>query len=571
MSDTSSLLALGEAAMRAGDARVAANYFRDVLAKEPGNAAALEQLAAALFAYGHTLRSRGAREAAATAFHHAAQAAPDNADVWLALGNACMEVEMLRVGVARAVAQPAQHEEDVLAHALLAFTRAAALQPGSSEAQARRAMAARYACAWHDAREAESALARVSTSSDFSCEPMSALALLDDASVQRRAIEGWAREHLPVPAAPAAITTRGTRLRVGYLSSDLHDHATAYLTAGLFELTDRARFETFAYACDRDDGSAMRTRLRAAFDHWRDIRELDDDAASRLMNADALDVLVDLKGHTHGSRIGILARRPAQVQLHYLGFPGTLGFHAIDGIVVDDIVAPPGSEGEFAESLLRLPVCYQVNDHRRELPPATSRADAGLPDHGLVLACFNQTYKLTEAFVALWLDVLRENEDAVLWLTVPHELARRHLHAFAERSGVAPRRVIFAPMVPQSAHIARLRCADLALDVLPYGSHTTGSDALFAGVPLLTCRGTTFAGRVGATLCTAAGLADLVTESPPQYAARLRELCADRARIAHYRHQLQTQRAHLPLFDTEAFTRAFERALEGASASACAR
>jgi len=237
----------------------------------------------------------------------------------------------------------------------------------------------------------------------------------------------------------------------------------------------------------------------------------------------------------------------------------------VDGFVADDLVAPAGCDDEFAETLQRLPVCYQVNDHRRELPAAMSRAAAGLPEQGLVLASFNQTYKLSEAFVSTWLGALREHDDAVLWLNVPHDLARRNLLALALQYGVGASRIIFAPMLPQAAHIARLRCADLALDLLPYGSHTTGSDALFAGVPLLTSRGTTFAGRVGASLCTAAGLPGLITESPQEYGARLHALCADRDRLRGYKDHLERERARLPLFDTATFTRAFERLLENAA------
>ncbi len=302
--------------------------------------------------------------------------------------------------------------------------------------------------------------------------------------------------------------------------------------AGLFEGHDRGRIETFAYAADRDDGSAMRQRLRAAFAHWRDVRDLDDAAAAGAIADDALDVLVDLKGHTHGSRLGILAHRPAPVQLHYLGFPGTLACAGIDGFIADAITVPEGSEAEFAEPVLRLPVCYQVNDAQRPLPPAPSRASAGLPDDALVLACFNQTYKLTEPFFATWLAALRAHPRAVLWLAVPHVAARRNLAAFGEAAGVARERIVFAPLVPQAAHVARLRCADLALDVLPYGSHTTGSDALWAGVPLLTCRGRTFAGRVGASLCHAVGLDELVTDDLAAYARLLDALCSDPTRLA---------------------------------------
>ncbi len=228
-------------------------------------------------------------------------------------------------------------------------------------------------------------------------------------------------------------------------------------------------------------------------------------------------MLVDLKGHTRGTRLPILDHRPAPVQLHYLGFPGTLAHDGVDGTIVDATVAP--DDAEFAERALRLPVCYQANDHRRALPPSLRREEAGLPADAMVLACFNQTYKLTEPFVRAWLEVMREHDHTVLWLTVPHALARRNLIEFVAQSGIGPARVIFAPIVDQATHLARLQCADLALDVLPYGSHTTGSDALFAGVPLLTCRGATFAGRVGASLCQAVELSDLVCESLDEYAA----------------------------------------------------
>ena len=536
------------------DARRAAVRFHEVLAREPGNVHAREGLASSLFAYAHELRASGAVEAAAAAFAQAARFAPDNADAWLALGNACMEAETQRVD-ARYASVPTG--EDWLAHAVDAFARASALRPDDPGIAAKHAMAARYACAW---READGALAVLSTSPRIACEPMTAVALLADATTQRDAIAAFTYAHAS-PAAPAIVRQRGTRLRVGYLSTDFHDHATAHLAAGLFECHDASRFETFAYAADRDDGSAMRRRLRAAFAHWRDVRELTDPQAAGLMRKDALDVLVDLKGHTRGTRLPILDHRPAPVQLHYLGFPGTLAHDGVDGTIVDATVAP--DDAEFAERALRLPVCYQANDHRRALPPSLRREEAGLPADAMVLACFNQTYKLTEPFVRAWLEVMREHDHTVLWLTVPHALAQRNLIEFVAQSGIGAARVIFAPIVDQATHLARLQCADLALDVLPYGSHTTGSDALFAGVPLLTCRGATFAGRVGASLCQAVELSDLVCESLDEYAGCLRTLCTDRARLRDYRNHLERGRASLPLFDTPAFTRHFERLLEG--------
>ncbi len=546
-------------ALSAGDATRAVAHCRAGLATEPAHAGLLTAL-------GHALRATGAPAAAAEALAAAAAATPGNAAAWTAAGNACREAEFARVEAASTAGGevPDGDAAGMLARALDSFTRVAQLQPPAAAFHAHRAMAARYACHWPRAEAALAALVQRYTvdAAHFACSPMMAVALLADPAAQRAGIAGWTRAALPQAAAPAIVARRGDRLRIGYLSSDFHDHATAHLAAGLFEHHDRARVESFAYALEADDGSAMRQRLVRAFDHWRDVRALADDAAARAIAADALDVLVDLKGHTHGARLGILARRPAPVQLHYLGFPGTIACGAVDGFIADAVTAPAGCDGEFAERVLRLPVCYQVNDSRRPVPTPASRAAAGVPDRALVLASFNQTYKLTAPFFAAWMDALRAHADAVLWLTVPHALARANLRAAASAAGVAPDRIVFAPTLPQAAHMARLACADLALDVLPYGSHTTGSDALWAGVPLLTCRGTTFAGRVGASLLHAVGLPGLIAETPADYARRLGELCADRARLAHYRDCLERGRATLPLFDTAGFTRAFERMLE---------
>ena len=547
-------------ALLQGDAIAAAAHCRAGLAVAPAHAGLLTTL-------GHALRASGTLAAAAEAFGAAASATPGDAAAWLAFGNACVEAELALVEAARGSPSPIDAPADLLERAMDAFERAAALQPEAVAPHAHLAMAARYACAWSRSTPAEKEVlaCHATDAAHFTCSPMMAVALLSDPAVQRTAIQGWSRQTLPAPVAPARIGRRGNRLRVGYLSSDFHDHATMHLMAGLFERHDPARIESFAYASDRDDGSAMRQRLCQAFAHWTDIRALSDEEAARRIERDALDVLVDLKGHTHGTRMAILARRPAPVQLHYLGFPGTIGYAAVDGFIADAIVAPPGCESEFAEPLLRLPVCYQVNDDRRPLPAALSRRAVGLPDRALVLACFNQTYKLTEPFVSTWLEVLRERPDVVLWLWVPHAIARRNLCAFAEAKGVAAERIVFAPVARHAEHMARLRCADLALDVLPYGSHTSGSDALWAGVPLLTCRGATFAGRVGASLCVAAEMPELVTESLADYAQTLRALCADRDRLAQFRQHLERERKRLPLFDTVMFTSEFEHLLEHAA------
>jgi protein O-GlcNAc transferase len=494
------------------------------------------------------------------------QLAPGDVERWLALAGLLMEIELASPSARTdAAATP-------LSRAIEAIEQAIALAPEAPAVLAQAAMTFRYACAWDRADACEEALARLGAdrAQSFVVSPMMATALIDDPALQARAIRDFAVQTMPRAvhrnaAAPASVRERGSALRVGYLSADFHEHATAHLAAGLFEAHDRRRVTTFAYALDGDDGSAMRKRLVQAFSHWRDLRDLGDDAAAKTIANDALDVLVDLKGYTQGSRIGILARRPAPVQIHYLGFPGTIAHASIDAQIADAIVVPPGDERHYAERVLRLPECYQVNDRKRPLPPAVSRANAGLPERGLVLVSFNQTYKLGRAFVDLWLDVLARHDDAVLWLNVPHALARQNLRAAAVARSVAPERIVFAPFAQQSEHLARLRCADLALDVLPYGSHTTGSDALWCGVPMLTLTGATFAGRVGTSLVHAVGLPELAVASIDAYRDLLHGLARDRERLAAYKAHLERERYNVPLFDTERFTRDFEKILETAT------
>ena len=514
------------------------------------------------YAHAQALKAIGDLNGAIRTLAAGVELAPMEAERWLALAGLLMEIELASPS-ARRDARSAP-----LARAIEAIERALLLAPDAPAVLAQAAMTYRYACEWARAQSCEDALANAGAdrSRPFVVSPMIATALLADPALQARAIRTFVAQTLPRAAtrdsAPPFVRERGNALRVGYLSADFHEHATAHLAAGLFEMHDRSQVTTFAYALDSDDGSEMRKRLVRAFPHWRDLRSLTDDAAASMIADDALDVLVDLKGHTQGSRIGILARRPAPVQIHYLGFPGTIAHESIDAQVADAIVVPPIDERNYDERVLRVPVCYQVNDRNRPLPPAASRAQAGLPERGLVLVSFNQTYKLGRAFVDLWLDVLAGHDDAVLWLNVPHALARANLRAAAVARQVAPERIVFAPFAQQSDHLARLRCADLALDVLPYGSHTTGSDALWCGVPLLTLTGTAFAGRVGTSLVHAVGLPELAVDSMDAYRDTLHALAHDRERLAAHKAHLERERYSVTLFDTERFTRDFERLLE---------
>jgi predicted O-linked N-acetylglucosamine transferase (SPINDLY family) len=288
---------------------------------------------------------------------------------------------------------------------------------------------------------------------------------------------------------------------------------------------------------------------------------LSDEDIARTIRDDGIDLLIERKGHTHGGRLGILAQRPAAVQIHYMSFPGTIGYDAVDGVIADAEVVPPGAEADFHERVWRLPRCYYVNDNRRGVPRAGPRRDNGLPEDALVLACLNQAYKIRRPFFSVWMEALREQSDAVLWLLAGHPQAQANLRAEAAKSGVDPARLIFARAAAQDAHVARVACADLALDTLPYGAHTTGVDALWAGVPMLTCRGDTFAGRVGASLLLAAGLPELVANTLDDYRARLLSLAADRAALHGHRAYLEGSRDSNPLFDTKAFARDWETLL----------
>ena len=517
--------------------------------------------AALRYALAQALKSSGAVNDAVRTLAAGVQLAPGEAERWLALAALLMEIELASPRVREdAAATPLQRAIDTIEQALQ-------LAPDSPAVLAQAAMTFRYACAWDRAAPCERALVQAARerARSFAVAPMIATAVVADAALQARAIRDFVTRTMPrtLPVTSAAYVRQpGSALRVGYLSADFHEHATSHLMAGMFEAHDRARITTFAYALDRDDSSAMRARLHRAFANWRDVRDASDEQTAAIVAGDSLDVLVDLKGHTSGSRMGILARRPAPQQIHYLGFPGTLAHPAIDAQVGDAIVVPPGDEAHYDERVLRLPHCYQANDRARPLPARPHRIDVGLPERALVLVCFNQTYKLAPAFFDVWLDVLSRHADAVLWLNAPNALARRNLRAATQARGVAPERVIFAPIVSQREHLARLRCADLAVDVLPYGSHTTGSDALWCGVPLLTLTGSTFAGRVGTSLVHAVDLAELAMPTLDEYRETLHALAGDRERLAQYREHLERERYRLPLFDTPRFTRDFEAMLE---------
>jgi predicted O-linked N-acetylglucosamine transferase (SPINDLY family) len=333
--------------------------------------------------------------------------------------------------------------------------------------------------------------------------------------------------------------------------------------AELFETHDRSRFEVFAFSYGDDDGSPMRRRLERAFDGFFDVRGLGDEAIAQRIREQEIDIAIDLTGHTSGSRVEILAARPAPVQLHYIGYPGTLGADFIDYLIVDPFLVPPEEQQHYSEALIYLSQCYQANDRKRvasERPP--SRAEAGLPAEGLVFCCFNQAYKITPAFFGAWMRLLLAVPDSVLWLLSDNRWADDNLRREAAARGVAPERLVFAPKLPMEEHLARHRLADLFLDTFPYNAHTTASDALWMGLPVVTCAGRSFASRVAGSLLHAVGLSELITGDVAEYERLALALAREPARLAAMCRRLEAARASAPLFDLDRTRGEIERAYE---------
>jgi protein O-GlcNAc transferase len=370
----------------------------------------------------------------------------------------------------------------------------------------------------------------------------------------------YAADKYPPLAATQRPGKRTGRIRLAYLCGEFRAQATMYLAAGLFEHHDRTRFEVIAIDNTLEDGSAMRRRVLAAFERCLPIQRLSDrDAAQRVAQED-IDILVNLNGYFGAQRMGVFAHRPAPVQVNYLGFPGSLGADYMDYILADAEVIPEGEEHLYSEQVMRLPGCYQINDGRRARVVPGRRSTHGLKESDFVFCHFNYAYKIAPEMFAVWLRLLRNVPSSVLWLLQSNDSFAANLRQQAAQAGLDPARIVFAPQIEHVAHVSRLALGDLFLDSLPYNAHTTASDALWAGLPLITCRGTSFPGRVAASLLLAAGLPELITDSIEQYEAKALRLAKDRALLQSYRDHLTRDPTRLALFDTARTTRHIEAA-----------
>ena len=373
----------------------------------------------------------------------------------------------------------------------------------------------------------------------------------------------WSAGRFPPGAEGAASPaprsrTRRDRVRVGYFSGDFYQHPVPVLMVEVLELHDRERFEIFAYSYGPDDSSAMRARLERAPEHFLDVRWEPDDVLSERLRRDDLDVVIDLKGYTAGDRLGVLARRPCAMQISWIGFAGTSGAHFIDGIIGDPFLIPPELERYYSERVLRMPNCYFPSDRKRPAPPPLPRSQYGIPEDAFVFCCFNQTVKITPEIFGRWMSLLHALPRAVLWLLEDNRWATENLRNAVREHGVAPERLIVAPRLPSAQHLARYAAADLALDSAPYTSHTTGSDALWLGCPLVALCGETFASRVSSSLLKNCGLDDLITYTLDDYEKLAYRLATDTGYMREVRERLTRARALAPLFDSGQFTRDLE-------------
>jgi len=391
----------------------------------------------------------------------------------------------------------------------------------------------------------------------------------DKAAVQRQAARQFVSHATrAVGAHPPPSAVHGhERIRLAYLSADFRNHATTYLAARLFELHDPRHFEVTLVSLQPARADEMRERLQRAPVEFLDAAEMDDAAVVQALRSRQIDVVIDLQGLTRGDRLGILARRAAPLQMSYLGYPGTLGAGFVDYLIADATLVPPGSEDAFDEQVIRLPDSYQVNDDSRCIAPhRPTRAETGLPGDAFVFCCFNHAAKITPAVFAVWMRLLHQVGGSVLWLFESDRDASQNLRNAARAHGVSPDRLVFAPRLPQAEHLARHRLADLALDTLPYNAHTTASDALWSGLPLVTCLGNSFAARVGASLLRAASLPELVTHDLAEYEALAATLATTPTRLQALRERLGVCRASHALFDSQRFTRHLEAAFSTAVA-----
>jgi predicted O-linked N-acetylglucosamine transferase (SPINDLY family) len=533
--------------------------------------------AAAHFDRGRALVELMRYQAAIASFDRAIALGFNHPGAWYLRGNALYSLERFQAAVDSYDRAIMLAPKDASAHhnrgnalfmlgqyadAIGSYDEAIALDPAIGSSHGERLHARMQIADWRDfAPEVARLTARIERN-EAASNPFALLSLCDSPPLQKLAARNWVREKCPPNGALAPPPTRARRdrIRIGYFSADFRAHATSSLTAELFETHDRSRLELTAFALGVDTRDDMRQRVAAAFDRWLDVGQQSDHDVARLARSLEMDIAVDLGGFTRGSRPRIFALRAAPLQVSYLGYLGTMSADYIDYLVADDTLIPAALRQHYAEKIVYLP-SYQVNDSKRPIAPRRfSREELGLPRQGFVFCCLNSTYKLTPGTFDGWMRILAAVPDSVLYLLGGSAALEGNLRREAQARGIAADRIIFGARLPPAEYLARYRTADLFLDTLPYNAGTTASDALWAGLPVLTCMGATFAGRVGASVLRAAGLPELIASTPQQYEQLAVELASDPRRLAGMRAKLADGLRLAPLFDTAASARHLETA-----------
>lgn len=496
----------------------------------------------ALLLHAGCLRRLTRNEDALRTYDYVLQLAPDRADALVSRAHLWSELGRLDLSL-----------ED--------YERAMAIAPDKELLPGWHSFCKLKLCDWRGV-PAELASIRAAVGRDEPvCSPAVLLAICDDPALLRQCAESYAQRHFPPGRNPLPTRSANGRIRLGYFSADFHDHATAWLTAGLFEQHDKSRFEVFAFSFGPPARDAMRRRLEPCFERFFEIGQMSDAEAVRLARDSELSIAVDMKGFTEGSRTQIFAERVAPIQAGYLGYPGTMGANYMDYIIADQHVLPGADERFCAEKIAWLPDSYQPNDGLRDRGfSVPARRQYGLPEQAFVFCCFNNSYKITPEIFALWMRLLGQSQSSVLWLFEDNSYAAKNLRTEAQTRGTDPDRLIFAKRAGHDEHLARQQLADLFLDTLPYGAHTTASDALRAGLPLLTCTGAAFQGRVATSLLHAAGMPELITGSLDQYETAALAFVQNPEKLCSLRKRLAASLPETALFDTAAYTRNLETA-----------
>jgi predicted O-linked N-acetylglucosamine transferase (SPINDLY family) len=563
---------LGLSLQERGQLDEAARCFAEAVERDPDLAQGYANL-------GEVLRRQHRFAAAIGAYARALALNPGDAKLWLNLG-VCQHragaFSVARGSFERAHAlEPDGPEilvnlaasltaESRYAEALPLLRRALELRPDDAQAQSTLLYVQQHTCDWGELEQGvERARALLGRPDAPVVSPHSLFALPFTPSELLTAAQDWVRRRIgtPLSLAPARASLVDGRLRIGYLGSDFRTHPLANLLTEVIETHDRSRFEVFGYSFGPDDGSAARVRFARAFDRFVDVRAENVEATAQRIRDDRIGVLFDTGGYILNARSEIFALKPAPIQINAIGFPGTLGAPWYDYILTDAFVTPPEQQRNFVERFMLLPHCYVPGDGKRTIDPAPTRAQCGLPDAGFVFCCFNASFKILPDVFAIWMRLVAQVPGSVLWLLETNAQATANLRREARAHGIAPERLVFAPRVPLAQHLARHAAADLFLDTFPCNAHTTANDALFAGLPLVTCAGETFASRVSGSQLNAIGLPELVTDSLAAYEVLALELAGRPELLALYRERVRANRDTSPLFDTTGYTHALERLL----------